>query len=99
MKCGYGKKERLEGYIPTPSIEWHPKYGKNKLFYKGEKKDGFRLGKFSCLNQKEQLAWYCPHCDCIVIDCKELQIDELIYKEPPSSGSFMLRLAAHVSNG
>ena len=63
MKCGYCKKEMLEGYITTPSIEWHPKYGKNKLFYKGEKKDGFRLGKFSCLNQKEQLAWYCEKVD------------------------------------
>ena len=27
------------------------------------------------IKEKEQLAWYCPQCDCIVIDCKELLIE------------------------
>ena len=27
------------------------------------------------IKEKEKLAWYCPQCDCIVIDCKELLIE------------------------
>ena len=31
MKCNYCNTEMLEGYIPTPGIEWVPKYKEKKL--------------------------------------------------------------------
>lgn len=71
MKCGYCNENMIEGYITTPALEWNPKYSKNKLVYIGEKKNGFRIGKHSLFSMKEQSAWYCPKCDCIIINCKE----------------------------
>lgn len=71
MKCNLCKSEMLEGYIPTPAIEWIPKYASSKLIYKGPKEKGFRLGRFRIMSLKEQPAWYCPKCDIIIIDCNQ----------------------------
>lgn len=71
MKCGYCREDMIEGYITTPALEWIPRNSKNQLIYRGEKKKGFKIGKHSLFSMREQAAWYCPKCDCIIIDCKE----------------------------
>jgi hypothetical protein len=70
MKCNFCKTEMLEGYIPTPAIEWVPKYVNKKLKYIGSKTNGFRIGRMHLMSLKKQSAWYCPNCDLIIISCK-----------------------------
>lgn len=69
MNCDRCKNEMLEGFIPTPAIEWVPKYAASKLKYSGPKETGFRIGRLNIMSQKKQPAWYCPYCDIILIDC------------------------------
>lgn len=70
MKCNYCNTEMLEGYIPTPGIEWVPKYKEKKLKYTGPKTNGFRIGRMYLMSLKKQSAWYCPNCDLIIINCR-----------------------------
>lgn len=70
MKCDHCKNEMLEGFIPTPAIEWVPKDSNTKLIYNGPKVNGFRIGRMNLMSQKKQQAWYCPNCDTIIIECK-----------------------------
>lgn len=69
MTYPYCKKALLEGYIPTQSLEWVPKYGEPKLKYNENKNEGFRMGKHSFLDAKRQIAFYCDSCEKIIIDC------------------------------
>ena len=56
MKCGYCKNEMIKGVIPTPAIEWHPDNRTSKLSYDNDKKQGFRIGRHSFFDMKEQEA-------------------------------------------
>lgn len=70
MLCGCCGRKMLEGYIPTPGIEWVPKNMNSKLIYNGAKENGFRIGRMHIFSMKKQIAWYCHYCELIVIDCK-----------------------------
>ena len=59
------------GYIPTPSIEWIPQGDTPHMVYKKDKSNGFRIGKFSFGDMKQQPAWYCHSCELLIINCKE----------------------------
>lgn len=59
----------IEGYIPTPAIEWIPKHAEPRIVYTNAKEKGFRLGRFHMMSMKRQVAWYCSHCNIILIDC------------------------------
>ena len=71
MKCGYCKNEMIRGFIPIPAIEWRPENGIIRMLYGNDKEQGFRIGRQSFFDMREQEAWYCPVCDKLVIDCKD----------------------------
>ena len=72
MKCGYCNNNMVEGWIPTAAIEWIPNSGELKWLYDNKNREnGFRLGKFHFFNKKQK-AWYCPICDLLLINCKEV---------------------------
>ena len=56
MKYGYCKNEMIKGVIPTSAIEWHPDNRTSKLSYDNDKKQGFRIGRHSFFDMKEQEA-------------------------------------------
>lgn len=69
MKCGYCNQEMIEGYIPGPTKSWVPKGKKDKLIFHGPRTDGFNLSKLTIVRYPLLIAWYCPQCEKIVIDC------------------------------
>lgn len=71
--CKGCNHKMLEGFIPTAGLAWIPIWqSRNKMFFRGPKTEGFRLGRWRQFSMKEQPAWYCPECDIIVVDCKDI---------------------------
>jgi hypothetical protein len=62
----------LEGYIPTTGgVWWTPKSGEKRWHYGSEEKN--TSANDLMINQvKQEPAYYCPNCNRIVIDCKEI---------------------------
>ena len=75
MTCPRCCAQMREGYIPTPSIEWIPKFGSPHLIYKKDKSNGFRIGKHAFTNHKKQPADYCAVCNILILDCSITQVE------------------------
>jgi hypothetical protein len=71
MVCECCKKKMLEGYIPTTGMWWIPKSGEKRWLYGTEEKNSL-LNDLKTSQVKQEPAYYCPNCDRIVIDCKEI---------------------------
>jgi hypothetical protein len=86
MICECCKKKMLEGYIPNMGLWWLPKSGENGLWRQDTRTEGFQLASMEMTGVRKEMAYYCPECDRIVIDCKALE-DRWIWNEhSPWSG-------------
>jgi hypothetical protein len=69
MICECCKRNMMEGYVPSIGLWWIPKAGEHGKWDDAYKKKGERAGSLKMLNSKQTPAYYCVHCNRIVIQC------------------------------
>lgn len=71
MICECCGKTMLEGYIPSTGLWWISKTGEHGIWKKRFRAEDYPLGSLETKDVESKPAYYCMHCDRIVIDCKE----------------------------